>query len=104
MANLGKLYSVKIRVNNAFYETILPEPMLADVELHGLRSSVIQHIQLTPAKYVSIAQYTTPVEIVDSEECHFEPHHATSAEGTGQQAMEVEVCDYFKYSLCIEIK
>ena len=61
MDNFGKMYAVKIRIHNALYETILPSPMVDDVSLRGVRSSVVEHLQLThPVSYL-IGKYSTEV-------------------------------------------
>ena len=70
MANLGKLYTVKIRIENAFYETILPEPMVEDISSRGVQSYVVQHIKQTPAKYYVVGKYSKPVELVEVKSAH----------------------------------
>ena len=100
MANLGKLYTVKVRIENAFYETILPEPMVEDISSRGVQSYVIQHIKQTPAKYYVVGKYSKPVELVEVNECTFESAAVATADTGGKQDMEIEVCYFNIILLC----
>ena len=95
MANLGKLYTVKVRIDNAFYETILPEPMVEDIKSCGLQSYVVQHIKKTPAKYYIVGKYSTSVELIEVNECTFENTAIATADKGGHQDMDIEVCIFF---------
>ena len=88
MDNFGKMYAVKVRIHNALYETILPSPMVDDVSLRGIWSSVVEHLQLThPASYL-IGKYSTEVELLSTEEYSIQTA-ATASQPS--QALEVEV-------------
>ena len=65
--------------------------MVDDVSLGGIRSSVVEHIQLSrPASYL-IGKYSTEVELVSTEEYTVQ----TAATGSQPaQAMEVEVSTF----------
>ena len=88
MDTIGKLFSVKLRIHNALYETILPSLMVDDLKLRGLRSNVVEHLQLTPPVSYLIGQFTQDVELLSTEEYCLQT--ATSA-SQPEQAMDVEV-------------
>ena len=81
------MYPVKVRIHNALYDTILPSPMVDDVSLRGICSSVVEHLQLTHAASYLIGKYSTEVELVSTEEYTVQTA-ATASQPA--QAMEVE--------------
>ena len=92
MDNLGKLYSIKLRIQNALYETIIPSPMVDDVKLRGLHSSVVEHLQLAPPASYLIGHFSKEVELLSTEE--YLPHTASSA-SQKEQPMDIEVCNLY---------
>ena len=94
MDNFGKMYAVKVRIHNALYNTILPSPMVDDVSLRGIHSSVVEHLQLTHSASYLIGKYGTEVELLSTEEYTIQTA-ATASQPPQPMAVEVSKFSMF---------
>ena len=91
-ATPGQLYKVRLRVENKIYKTTLLGHLVDDLQLWGIRSSVLHQLKDNEVTGCVVGSFRHPIEIM-----YIEPVEKP-------QAMEIEQVSVIYLKLCQSIK